>query len=796
MSVSEKYTGASVRRLEDHRFITGHGQYVDDIAASNLAYAEIVRSPVAHARILSVDVAAARLVPGVVAVYTAAEMLEHIFAPSPLIEAGVAKRLQAPPQFPIATQESVYEGEPLAVVVAETRNAAADGAAAVEVDFEVLPAVIDLDQAVVPGTPTVREDAPDNVAWDVTFPGTGDIDKAFADAAVVVKERIIQQRVAAAAMEPRVVLADFRGSGDQLTMWTSSQMPHFMRLYISEGLGIPESKFRVVSPDVGGAFGSKMGPYAEEYLVPVASKLLGRPVKWTETRSENLTSTSHGRGHVFDVEASADEDGKLLGLRIMQLSDVGAYIGRNGGNAVVAIHLAGGCYEWQAIEGRSIGVLTNKMWTGPYRGAGRPEATHLCERIIDLLAAELNMDPVELRRRNFITDFPHENQFGYTYDSGDYGQTLAHALDYVDYDAFRVEQAAARKEGRLLGVGIGSYVEISGFGPSASTAANDGEIGLVESAVVRVHPTGSVEVSAGTHSHGQGHATAFAQIAADALGVAIDRVQVHEGDTADTPFGHGTYGSRSIPVGGVAINLACEKVVAKAMRIAANLFEADQDDIEFEDGVFSVRGSGMHKSFDEIAFAAYNKNLPEGLEQGLEAVAFFDPPNFTWPFGSHVCIVEVDPETGVTKILRYVAVDDCGNVINPMIVEGQIHGGVLQGVAQALSEEISYDPDSGALIGGTFLDYLIPTIGEMVPTEVYHTVTPTPSNPLGVKGVGEAGTIASSVAVINAICDALSPLGVKHVDMPASPQRIWEAVQASGAAESSAEARTVASVIP
>lgn len=778
MSANENYIGASVRRLEDHRFITGHGQYVDDIAASNLAYAEIVRSPVPHARILSIDVAAARRVPGVVAVYTAADILPHVFAPFPLIEAGVAQRRQAPPQYPMATDESVYEGEPLAIVVGDTRNAAADGAAAVEIDFDVLPAVIDLDQAIAPGSATVREDASDNIAWDVTFPGTGDIEQAFADAAVFVKERIVQQRVAASAMEPRVVLADFRGSGDQLTLWTSSQMPHFMRLYISEGLRIPESKFRVISPDVGGAFGSKMGPYAEEYLVPIVSKLVGRPVKWTETRSENLTSTSHGRGHVFDVEACAAADGTLLGLKIVQLSDVGAYIGRNGGNAVVAIHLSGGCYRWHAIQGRSLGVLTNKMWTGPYRGAGRPEATHLCERVMDLLAAELDMDPADLRRRNFITEFPHKNQFGYTYDSGDYEATLNRALEYVDYPGLRAEQAAARREGRFLGIGIGSYVEISGFGPSANTAANDGEIGLVESAVVRVHPNGSVEVSSGTHSHGQGHATAFAQIAANALGVSIDRVQVHEGDTADTPFGHGTYGSRSIPVGGVAINLACEKVVAKALQIAANLFEADQDDIEFQDGEFSVRGTAARKSFAEIAFAAYNKNLPAGMEQGLEAVAFFDPPNFTWPFGSHVCVVEVDPETGVTKILRYVAVDDCGNVINPMIVEGQIHGGVLQGVAQALSEEISYDPDSGALIGGTFLDYLIPTIGEIVPTEVYHTVTPTPSNPLGVKGVGEAGTIASSVAVINAICDALSPLGVKHIDMPASPQRVWERVQA------------------
>ena len=784
MSTNKRYSGTSMLRVEDRALITGRGQYVDDVTAANLAYAEIVRSPVAHATIVSIDVSEARAVPGVIGVFTASEVLPHIHAPLPVIEAGVSEWVQSPPQFPIARGETVYEGEPLVVVVAESRNAAADGAARVSVDFDALPAVIDLDAALDDDAPTVRVDATKNVAWDVTFPGTGDIDRAFAEAAVVVKERIIQQRVAAASMEGRAVLADFHGAAERLTLWTSSQMPHFIRMYVAEGLGIPESKARVISPDVGGAFGAKMGPYPEEYLIPVVSKLVGRPVKWTETRSENLTSTSHGRGHVFDVEAAASADGKLLGLRVLQKTDVGAYIGRVGANAVIAVQLSGGCYQWQAIEGRSIGVLTNKMWTGAYRGAGRPEATHLCERMVDLLAGELGMDPVEIRKRNFIKDFPHENQFGMVYDSGDYANTLDKALESVGYADFRREQENARAEGRYLGIGIGSYVEIAGFGPSADTAANSGEIGLVESAVVRVHPTGSVSVSAGTHSHGQGHATAYAQMVADALGVDFDQVQVKEGDTSDTPFGHGTYGSRSIPVGGIAIHTACGKVASKALRLAAHLLEVAEDDIEFVDGDYRVRGTESFKTFGQVAFAAYNTNLPEGMEQGLEAIAFFDPPNFTWPFGSHICIVEVDVATGVTKILRYVAVDDCGNVINPMIVEGQVHGGVLQGVAQALYEEISYDPEGGQLMGGTFLDYLIPTFGEMVPTEVGHTVTPTPSNSLGLKGVGEAGTIAASIAVINAICDALAPLGVRHVDMPASPQRVWATLGEAAATSS------------
>ena len=773
-----RYTGSPVLRVEDRRLLTGRGRYVDDIPSNGVVYAEIVRSPLAHARILGVDTQAATSLPGVIAVLTADDILPHVHCPFPVIEAGVAQQRNYPPQYPVAAHEAVYEGEPIAIVLAETRYAAADGAALVDVDLDELPAVVDLEAALQQGAATVHEGGPDNVAWDVEFPGRGDIDAAFAQAAVVVSERIVQQRVAAAPMEGRAVLADFDEGSQELTVWTSSQMPHFIRMYLAQALALPESGVRVISPDVGGAFGAKMGPYAEEYLVPIASKILGRPVKWVESRTENLTTTSHGRGHIFDVEAAAAADGTLLGLKVLQRSDVGAYVSRAGANAVIASQLSVGCYRWGAAQARSIGVLTNKMWTGPYRGAGRPEATHLCERMIDLLAAELDMDPAVLRMKNFVTEFPYENDFGLLYDSGDYGTTLQEALRIVGYEDFRVEQAKARAEGRYLGIGIGSYVEIAGFGPSGATAANSGEIGLVESGVVRVHPSGSVSVSVGTHGHGQGHATAFAQIVADQFGVPLEDVRVHEGDTANTPFGHGTYGSRSIPVGGTAVLLAARKVVEQATKLAAHLLEVEEGDLDFADGSFRVRGTDASVSFKAVAFAAYNKNLPDGMEQGLEAVSFFDPPNFTWPFGSHIAIVEVDPQTGETTIRRYVAVDDCGTVINPMIVEGQVHGGVLQGVAQALLEEVAYDQETGQLMGGTFLDYLVPTIGEMVRTEVHHTTTPTPSNVMGAKGVGEAGTIPSSVAVINAICDALAPFGVRHVDMPASPQRLWARLHA------------------
>jgi carbon-monoxide dehydrogenase large subunit len=578
-------------------------------------------------------------------------------------------------------------------------------------------------------------------------------------------------------LEPRCVLAEWRSADQTLTMWLSSQNPHFIRLFIGQALGIPESRCRVISPDVGGGFGSKISPYPEDYLVPAASKLLGVPVKWTETRTESLQNAYHGRGQVFDVEIAGNRDGKLLGLRLTQYLDLGAYVGTFGAFQAVACLLPG-AYVWEQVASRTVGALTNKVPTDPYRGAGRPEATHLVERMVDMFAREIGRDPVEVRRSNFITEFPHTSPFGLVYDSGNYEGSLDKALRLAGYEDFRREQEAARARGRYLGVGISTWIEICGLGPSAATAPASGGLALTEAAHVRVFPTGSVNVYVGTHSHGQGHDTTFPQIVADNLGVPYEMIELHHGDTAEGPaFGYGTYGSRSLAVGGMAVLKATQRVREKARKIAAHLFEAAEEDVVFDQGDFYVKGSPENrKPFGEVAFAAYGAGLPEGMELGLESVAYFDPPNFVWPFGAHICTVEVDPETGAVEMLKYVAVDDCGNVINPMIVEGQIHGGVAQGIAQALFEEVVYT-DDGTLQTGTLLDYSVPTANEMPPLTIDSTVTPSPTNELGVKGIGEAGTIASSAAVINAIVDALAPFGIKHVDMPASPDRLWKQIQ-------------------
>src|SRR6266568_1655520 len=558
----------------------------------------------------------------------------------------------------------------------------------------------------------------------------------------------------------------------------SSQNPHFIRLFLAGAFGIPETRIRVISPDVGGGFGSKISPYSEDYLVPAAARLSGRPVKWIETRTESIQTTTHGRGQYFDVEAGAKKDGTLVFIKVTQYLDAGAYMGTFAAFQACACLLAGGAYNWKHVSARTVGVLTNKVPTDPYRGAGRPEATHLCERMIDLLADELKMDPAELRRKNFITEFPHTSHFGLVYDSGAYEKAMDTALEIVGYEKLRKEQDEARKKGRYIGIGLSSWIEICGFGPSAGTAPATGGIALVESAQVRVFPTGSVNVYVGTHSHGQGHDTTFPQIVADTLGVPYDQIELRHGDTAEGPaFGYGTYGSRSLAVGGLAILKATQKVRDKAKKIAAHMLEAAEEDVVFDQGHFYVKGSPENrKAFGEVAFAAYGAGLPEGMELGLESVAYFDPPNFVWPFGAHICVVEVDPETGNVEMLKYIAVDACGNVINPMIVEGQIQGGIVQGIAQALFEEVVY-ADDGTLRTGTLLDYGVPTANEIPTLTLDRTVTPTPTNELGVKGIGEAGTIAASAAVINAICDALAPLGIKHVDMPASPDRLWKQIQ-------------------
>jgi carbon-monoxide dehydrogenase large subunit len=766
--------GAKIHRREDPRLVSGEGRYIDDFTRPGTVYLSVVRSPYAHARIKSIDITAATKAPGVVAIYTHKDFAKVISGTMPAAPAFVAEKKQIPPRFPIADKEVVYQGEPVAVVLTEAKYQSPDAANLIEVDYEPLPAVMDLEKALEAGSPKAHSDAPDNLGWDLTY--IPEDDSVMKQADVVVKQRILQQRLAPTPMEPRGVLAEYSKPDQSMTIWMSSQNPHFIRLFLAGALGIPETRIRVISPDVGGGFGSKISPYSEDYLVPAAAKLSGRPVKWIETRTESIQTTTHGRGQYFDVEAGAKKDGTLVALKVTQYLDIGAYVGTFGAFQACACLLSTGAYNWKHVSARTVGILTNRVPTDPYRGAGRPEAAHLCERMIDLLAGALQMDPAEIRRKNFITEFPHTSHFGLVYDSGAYENAMDKAMEIAGYEKLRRDQEEGRKKGRYLGIGISSWIEICGFGPSAATAPATGGIALVESAQVRVFPTGSVTVYVGTHSHGQGHDTTFPQIVADTLGVPYDMIELRHGDTAEGPaFGYGTYGSRSLAVGGMAVLKASKKVVDKAKKLAAHLFEAAEEDVVFDQGHFYVKGSpDKRKALGEIAFASFGAGLPEGMEHGLEAVAYYDPSNFVWPFGTHIAVVEVDAETGAVDLQRYIAVDDCGNIINPMIVDGQIHGGIAQGISQALYEEVVYDDQTGQLKTGTLLDYLIPTMNEFPEFELGRTITPSPTNELGVKGIGEAGTIASSAAIINAVCDALSPLGIKHVDMPASPDRLWD----------------------
>ncbi|HVC99578.1 MAG TPA: molybdopterin cofactor-binding domain-containing protein [Candidatus Dormibacteraeota bacterium] len=778
MAVSQMI-GAKIHRREDPRLISGHGRYTDDMNRPGQVHASFIRSPYAHAQVKSIDITEAKAAKGVLAVFTAKDYQGQIAGTHPTVAGFAAEKRTVPERFPIATGEVTYQGEIVAVVVAESSYGADDAANLVHVEYEALPAVMDLDKALQPESAKVHLELPDNVGWDMTLVPWEATQTAFDAAEVVVKERIHQQRLAPTPMETRALLAEWDGFDKKLTVWMSSQNPHFIRLFVGGSMGLPESSVRIVSQDVGGGFGSKISPYPEDYLVPATSRMLGRPVKWTETRTESIQNTTHGRGQIFDVEVAAKKDGTLLGMRVTQILDLGAYHGTFGAFQACADVMAGGAYKWPMISARTVGVLTNKVPTDPYRGAGRPEATHLVERMMDRLALEIGMDSAELRRKNFIKagEFPYTQNFGLVIDSGDYDKSLDKALEIVGYDALRARQKEMRAQGKYLGIGISTWIELCGFGPSGLAAATAG-IALVESAQVKIHPSGSVAVYTGTHSHGQGHETTFAQIVADTLGVPYDSVQIRHGDTNEGPsFGYGTYGSRSLAVGGMAVRKASMKVVEKAKKLAAHMLEAAEDDIVFDQGKFHVKGSPENgKAMGEVAFASFGGGLPEGMEQGLEAVAYFDPPNLVWPFGAHVAVVEVDPETGSVKFEQYVAVDDCGNVINPMIVEGQLHGGIVQGIAQAMFEDVAYD-DAGQMRGGTLLDYMIPTANEIPNIRLDSTVTPTPVNDLGVKGIGEAGTIAASGAVINAITDALSPLGITHVDMPASPDRLWKQIK-------------------
>jgi carbon-monoxide dehydrogenase large subunit len=772
--------GESVKRREDHRLITGAGNYVDDVRLPGLLHVAFVRSPHAHALIKGIDAAAAAAAPGVQRVFTGAELQEQLGS---LPVGWVLPDQNSPPHPPLAFEKVRYVGDAVAAIVADSPYAAQDAAELVKVDYEPLEAVVDGEKATQKGAPLLHEDAPDNTSfsWEVHSADQG-YDEAAKTAGVVIKQRIRNQRLIPNSMEPRGVVADFNAGTEQITLWTSTQIPHLVRLLFSAVTGHPEHKVRVISPDVGGAFGSKLYLYAEEVIMGMISKDLQRPVKWIESRQENFVATTHGRDHIADAEICGEKDGTITGFKVHVYANLGGYLSTFAPGIPTILYglLLSGVYKVPHISCVVTGVFTNTTPVDAYRGAGRPEATFVLERLIDMFATEIGRDPVAVRRKNFLPSFKNGKTVstGVIYDSGDYKGNLKKALEIFDYPAFRQEQREARRNGRLIGVGFSTYIEISGLAPSAVAASLGAGAGLWESSTVRVHPTGTVTVYTGTASSGQGHETTFAQIASEQLGVAIEDVDVIHGDTEKQPFGTGTFGSRSVSVGGQALLLSLVKVVDKATEIAAHQMGVKPDQVKFEGGVFTAEDiPESQMTFAEVAGQAYAAtNLPPKTEPGLEAVSFFDPENFTWPFGCHICVIEIDPDTGESKILRYVAVDDIGNVINPMIVDGMVHGGIAQGIGQAMQEAAVYS-DDGQLLSGSMMDYALPTAEDLPMFETDRTVTPSPSNDLGVKGAGEAGTIAASPAVVNAAVDALGHLGVRHIDMPLQSEKVWKVIQ-------------------
>ena len=771
--------GSGIRRREDPRLITGRASYTDDIKLPGMAYAAILRSPYAHANITSIDTSAAACQPGVIAVYTGADIEGHL-NPIPCAWLIPDSNLVTPDHPAIAKDKVRYVGDAVAVVVAENRYQAEDALDHIDVDYEPLDATINPKASTMDGAPQVHDDAPNNIAFKWTVAG-GEIDEAFEKADVVVKDTINLQRLIPNAMEPRSAIAQYVAATGNLTLWATTQNPHIARFLSSVVTGVGEHKVRVIAPEVGGGFGSKIPYYADEAIASFCAMQLGVPVKWTETRSENYQATIHGRDHVEEIEMAATNDGEILGLRTTVYAGLGAYLSTAAPGVPTILHglMYSGAYHIPAVYGDIYGVFTNATPVDAYRGAGRPEATTLVERLVDLVAAATGIDPLEVRRRNLIEAF-EENQdvsTGIVYDSGNYEATLDKAAEHIGYDALREKQEKKRAKGRHIGIGVCSYVEICGLGPSQVAGAVGFQGGLWESAIVRFHPTGKVHVMIGSSPHGQGEETTFAQILAGELGVPVDDVDVIHGDTDNTPMGWGTYGSRTTAVSGAAIAIASRKIKDKAKTLAAHLLEADAADIEYDDGKFFVKGSpDEHKTIQDIALMANVAwDMPEGMEPGLEASAFYDPPNFTYPFGTHIAVVELDATTGHIDLKKYVAVDDCGVQINPMIVEGQVHGGVVQGTGPVLWEGAVYDED-GQLLTGSLLDYAMPRADNFPDIEVLSTTTASPHHPLGVKGIGEAGTIASTAAVYNAAMDALRPLGVNSVDMPLTPTKVWQAI--------------------
>jgi carbon-monoxide dehydrogenase large subunit len=779
--MASRIFGSGIKRREDPRLITGQARYTDDFTLPNMAHLAVVRSPYAHAKIRKIDAKKARQVPGVVGVFTGQEMKDAGFGPIPCAWVVPGSNTKTPPYPPIAIDRVRYVGNAVAIVVAEDRYAARDGVDAVEVAYEPLPAVTDPFEAAQKGAPRLHDDVEENVCFLWNVQG-GDVEAAFRSAEVVVRDRIRNQRLIPNAIEPRAALAQYSSGSGEVTLWVTSQNPHIARFLLSLDTGIPEHKIRVVAPEVGGGFGSKIPHYPEDTMVIFAAKALGRPVKWTETRSENYKATIHGRDHVQEVELAAKKDGTILALRAKVWANLGAYLSTASTGIPTILHglMLSGAYRIPNIHEDVYGMFTNTTPVDAYRGAGRPEATLIVERLVDLLARKLGRDPADLRRQNFIPPFAdgHKVATGLTYDSGNYVGALEKALEMAGYEGLRRRQAEMRRKGEYLGIGLSTYAEICGLGPSQVAGAVGFGGGLWESAVVRFHPSGKVNVFVGISPHGQGEETTFAQIVASELGVPVEDVEVMHGDTDQTPMGWGSYGSRSTPVGSGALMGAIAKIKEKAKIVTAHLLEAAAEDIEYADGKFFVKGSpGKSKTIQDVALMANVAwNYPKGLEPGLEATAFFDPPNFVYPFGSHIAVVRVDAETGEVELERYVAVDDCGKVINPMIVEGQIHGGITQGVGQALWEAAVYD-SAGQLLTGSMMDYALPRAGSLPDYELAMTETPTNVNPLGVKGIGETGTIASTAAVYNAVLDALSPLGVERIDMPLTPERVWRAIR-------------------
>jgi carbon-monoxide dehydrogenase large subunit len=771
--------GASVKRKEDFRFLTGQGRYTDDINRPGQVYAYFVRSPHAHAEIKGIDKAAAEKAPGVLAVFIGADMAADKVGSLPcgwtvVDRHGAAHK--APPHFPLARDKVRYVGDHVAVVIAQTYAQAKEAGEQVAVDYAELPAIANPAKAMGSGAPQVHDDAPGNLCYDWVLGDEAEADAAFAKAHHVTKVDLVNNRLIPNAMEPRAAIGEYDGGTDSYTLYSTSQNPHLLKLILCAFvLGLSENKLRVIAPDVGGGFGSKIFCYAEETVCTWAARKVRAPVKWTAERSESFSSDAHGRDHITHAELAMDKDGKFLGMKVATTANLGAYLSSFATSIPTYLYatLLAGQYTTPVIFANVKAVFTNTAPVDAYRGAGRPEATYVVERLVEVAAREMKLDPAEIRRRNFIQpdQFPYQTPVALQYDIGNYGQSMDKALEMIDYAGFPARKKASEAKGKLRGIGFSAYIEACGIAPSAVVGSLGAGVGLWESAQVRFNATGSVSIFTGSHSHGQGHETTFSQLVSETLGIPIENVEIVHGDTGSIPMGMGTYGSRSLAVGGSAIAKACDKIIEKSRKIAAHLMEASVEDVEFDKGTFRVAGTDKEKSIAEIAFTAYvPHNYPADLEPGLDETAFYDPLNFTYPAGVHICEVEIDPATGVTQIVDWVAVDDFGKVINPMVVEGQVHGGIAQGVGQALLENCVYDMESGQLLTGSYMDYCMPRADDLPSFRVGMTQTACTHNPLGVKGCGEAGAIAAPAATINAITDAL---GILSMDMPATAEKVW-----------------------